>query len=237
MATLEVPLKVAQTGVGVMTGQSTTIVVRLATIEILVGGPYTKDGKEHTYGHAALRVVTSEGERVYDFGRYGDVTGEFGAEGEGILRVWTRFDPYISGENALGRTTTGFMYETAEEKAREVNQHFERIVSTGTLRRVRPPGSASPVMREYVLPQNYHALSRNCTTMTLDGAQVALPRIEDNAARFNTGRGMSTSERMAARARGLGSWPSRIFMPADVRLMLEAHAVHKPKQVRTFGGS
>ena len=60
-----------KTGVKGMTGRVTKIEVQLASIEVLVGGPY----KNHSYGHAALHVVTKEGERVYDYGRYGSTWG------------------------------------------------------------------------------------------------------------------------------------------------------------------
>ncbi|WP_197342657.1 hypothetical protein [Ralstonia solanacearum] len=62
-----------------------------AEIHILVGGPYKIDGEEHRYGHTALRVIRNGSDLTFDFGRYGRVTGDFGAEGEGILRVWSNF--------------------------------------------------------------------------------------------------------------------------------------------------
>lgn len=69
-----------------------------AELQILVGGPYTFAGEEHRYGHTALRVKNKKFDLTYDFGRYGRVTGDFGAEGEGILRIWSSFPDYIKGE-------------------------------------------------------------------------------------------------------------------------------------------
>ena len=80
-----------------------------AEMHILVGGPYTKDGEEHRYGHTALRIKSPKYDLTYDFGRYGGVRGTFGESGDGILRIWTSFSTYIAGENALHRTTTGFV--------------------------------------------------------------------------------------------------------------------------------
>lgn len=86
-------------------------------MELLVGGPYTRDKEEHLFGHAALRVVVGSKDITYDFGRYGKTWGTFDSEGEGVLNVWTSFKTYISGENSLGRTTTGFVYNLERSKA------------------------------------------------------------------------------------------------------------------------
>ena len=125
MTTIEVPVKTAQQGVKITTGRLTTIQVRLASIEILIGGPYTKEGKEHTYGHAALRVTTTAADRVFDYGRYGREWGFGDSEGDGMLRVWTDFNAYIAGENSYGRVTTGFLYEVPEARA-------EAVIDTST---------------------------------------------------------------------------------------------------------
>ena len=83
MTTTVVTEKAARSGVQGMTGGTTKIQVQLASVEILVGGPY----KNHSYGHAALHVITKEGGRVYDYGRYGNTWGVGNSEGEGILNV------------------------------------------------------------------------------------------------------------------------------------------------------
>jgi hypothetical protein len=44
-------------------------------MEILVGGPYTRDKEEHPFGHAALHVVVGSKDITYDFGRYGKTWG------------------------------------------------------------------------------------------------------------------------------------------------------------------
>ncbi|WP_447890792.1 hypothetical protein [Pseudomonas hormoni] len=93
-------------------------------MELLVGGPYTRDKEEHLFGHAALRVVVGSKDITYDFGRYGKTWGTFDSEGEGVLNVWTSFKTYISGENSLGRTTTGFVYNLERSKA-EPSQYRE----------------------------------------------------------------------------------------------------------------
>jgi hypothetical protein len=227
MTTIEVPVKVAQSGIKVTTGRLTTIQVRFASIEILVGGPYTKEGKEQTYGHAALRVTTSRIDRVFDYGRYGREWGFGDSEGEGMLRVWTDFSAYIAGENSYGRVTTGFVYEVPDERAEAVLAHFEqKIAGKPPTRKSRPP-----TMNEYQI-EDYYALGPNCTTMTVDGARIALPGIDRDRAQHAQGRGLSILERGAARARG---WPNYLVMPADLQAMLDATGAHRPKQKRTFG--
>jgi len=233
MPTIEAPLPAAQSGVKVAAKQLTTIVVRTTSIEVLIGGPYKgRDGEMHTYGHAALRVVGPNDERVYDFGRYGDVTGDFGAEGEGILRVWTSFSSYIASENSYGRTTAGFTYNIGADKAQAINAYYDQLIAGAAPRR-----SKHPNMKEYKLARNYHGLSNNCTTLTLAGARIALPDIDADAAKHNIGRGLSSVEKMAARAKNFGSWPRQIFMPADTKAMLEAAKPLKADQTKTYGPS
>lgn len=81
MPTLSVPAKKAQEGVHATTNQLTRIQVRLASVEMLVGGPYGN----HPYGHTALRVTTADIDRIFDYGRYGRTWGLGDSEGEGIL--------------------------------------------------------------------------------------------------------------------------------------------------------
>ena len=231
MPKLEQPNEKLKAGVAILTNEVTTLQVRAPSIEILIGGPYRgKDGEMHTYGHAALRVITATQERIYDFGRYGATTGEFGAEGEGILRIWDKFDPYIAGENSYGRATKGFTYLVPNEKTDAIISYYESITANAAIRR-----SKHPNQKEYKLPTPYHALSKNCATVTLDGARLGLPGIEAGQERFNEGRGLGTSEKMAARARNFGAWPSKIFMPADVQAMLEGNKAFTPRKVTTYG--
>lgn len=100
-------------------------------LELLVGGPY----EGHVYGHTALRVKTSKMECIYDFGRYRNVyreeiglgvvlSGADSPRGEGILRVWSNFNTYIAEENALNRTTWGYLYFVFDHQAEAVISFF-----------------------------------------------------------------------------------------------------------------
>jgi hypothetical protein len=217
-------------GVGILTNQATTLQLNTPAIEILIGGPYKlRNGEAHNYGHAALRVITATEERIYDFGRYGATKGLFGAQGEGILRAWDKFETYIAGENAYGRNTTGFSYSVPNEKAIAVIRHFEKITSGATERAPKHPHQ-----REFKLSKDYDAVDNNCATTTLAGAKIALPTIDAEAAQYNLGRGMSDVEKTAAKAHNFG-WPSHIFMPADAQAMLETNKKITPKKVTIYG--
>jgi hypothetical protein len=77
MPALSVPVKMAKEGVQATTNQITRIQVRMASVEILVGGPYGN----HPYGHTALRVTTTDSDNVFDYGRYGRTWGLGDSEG------------------------------------------------------------------------------------------------------------------------------------------------------------
>jgi hypothetical protein len=219
-----------RTGVGILTNQVTTLQVHTPSIEILIGGPYKlKNGEEHNYGHAALRVITTTEERIYDFGRYGATKGLFGAQGEGILRVWDKFETYIAGENAYGRITTGFSYPTTNEKSTAVINYFNSVTSKAIERTAKHPHQ-----REFKLPKDYDAIDNNCATTTLNGAKIALPDIDADAAQYNLGRGMSDVEKKAAKVQSFG-WPSHIFMPADVQEMLKNNKKIPPQKINIYG--
>lgn len=232
MPKLEQTPEKLKAGVGILTNQTTILQVNAPSIEILIGGPYKlRNGEEHNYGHAALRAITSNEERIYDFGRYGAIKGLFGEKGEGILRVWDKFETYISGENAYGRTTTGFSYLVSNERAQAVIHYFEKITATGIERRAKHQNQ-----KEFKLPKDYDATDNNCATMTINGAKIALPGIDVEAAQYNIGRGMSDGEKKAAKIQSFG-WPAKIFMPADVQVMLQNHKSINPKKINIYGAT
>lgn len=198
-----------------------------AKMEVLIGGPYG----ENAYGHAALRVESNEGERIYDFGRYGDTWGVRESEGEGILRVWTDGEKYINGENATGRTTTGFVFPITQDQADAVNGHFD-AKTEGITGKPDPRGRP---MTEYKLAEDYHATKCTCTTQTVDGAAIAEPTLFNGSAPFNTGEGVvGFAEKAAMRVTG-NKWPSGLWVPNDVKRYLESpSATVKPSETNTY---
>ncbi|MYM36595.1 hypothetical protein GTP38_19890 [Duganella sp. FT94W] len=216
-------------GVTIKAEKHTTIQLLSPKVELLIGGPYKATDGMHTYGHMALRVSTVKQERVYDFGRYGRTNGEYSATGDGILRVWTDFGVYIRGENSYGRVTKGFSYNLTEEQATKILYHYEQLTVGATKRR-----ATHPKEEEYKLPKDYDAITNNCATMSLSGARLALPGIDAQASKYNEGRGMSDVEKIAARASNFGFWPSHIFMPADVQVMLETERKYTPSKIESY---
>jgi hypothetical protein len=214
------------TGASGKTTKTNQVVVSGAYMEILVGGRYTRDKEEHPFGHAALHVVVGSKDITYDFGRYGRTWGTFDSEGEGVLNVWTSFKTYISGENSLGRTTTGFVYFLDNAKAEVVIAHFDGIVAQQKEQRRKAASLA-----RYVLPSNYHPTTNNCITVPIAGAKISGKSIVHNPAKYNEMRGLSFIERQAARTQS--SPQDGIFMPADLQAMLEANteALYDKKNV------
>lgn len=220
MKTINVPEIRAKQGVKISTNNLTTIQVHTASIELLVGGPYA----DHPYGHTALRVITKDGERIYDYGRYGRTWGIGKSEGEGVLNIWTNFDLYIAEENSLKRKTTGFLYEIQEKQALDIIKFYDNKIAN------KKPKNSTKFKKSYVI-EDYYALGPNCTTLSVVAAKIAIPNIDFNWKKFQDGRGLSMMERGIVSAKG---WPNYIFMPADLLAMLSNPNTKKPKSVKSY---
>ena len=192
-----------------------------------MGGPYKHAGKEQPYGHVALRVVNGGSDKTYDYGRYGKTWGIGDSKGEGMLRIWTDFSKYISGENVPGRTTTGYTFKVTPEQAQRVDDFFSAKVAG------LPINQDRGYMKQYKINDDYDALSSNCTTICIDGAKQALPSLDKDASAFNDGRGLSSTEKLLARAAG---WPSRLFMPDDLGTMLSSIGGDDKPTITRYGG-
>ena len=200
-----------------------------AEMHILVGGSYTKDGEEHRYGHTALRVNTRLSGITYDFGRYGITRGIFGESGEGILRVWSSFDAYIKGENALNRVTTGFVYAIFDHQAKAATDYFGALIKVGTHLVVKDRAA----MKVYKLTTDYHALGPNCTTLSVDGAKHAIPNIDAGSEKFNKPEDvLSGAERFALAANG---GADRLFLPANLQAFLNSVSPSKAIRIERYG--
>lgn len=165
---------------------------------------------------------------TYDYGRYGKVWGKFNSEGEGILRVWTNFSKYIAGENASGRTTTGFAFKTTPAEAKAINDYFNGLIGGSK------PTQDRGYMKQHKIKSDYHALKSNCTTLTIDGTKQAFPKFASDSASFNVGNGLGTTEKLAARWEG---WPKRLFMPADLKNHISSlKGGSAPYETKTYSG-
>ncbi len=200
-----------------------------AEMHILVGGPYTKDGEEHRYGHTALRIKTKQYDLIYDFGRYGQETGIFGESGEGILRVWTSFNAYINGENFLKRKTTGFVYYVFSSQTNLSKNFFDEEIKKST----KFKGSNSS-KTAYKLTTDYHALGPNCTTLSLDGARRAVPRIDEGSDKFIKPEAVLNGKELFALKMSGGA--KRLFLPANLLEFLNQGYPIKVNKVEVYGG-
>jgi hypothetical protein len=209
------------TGASGKTSQNNKVLVSSPFMELLIGGPYTKNGKEHRYGHAALRVfINKNREFVYDYGRYGETWGLANSKGEGILRVWTSSKHYITNENALGRTTEGFLYYLEPNQAEAIVSFFDGKISKLKSRdEKKDPKTKSIVMKSYKIAENYHAVSSNCTTTSISGTKKSGKNILYKPSEYREFRGLNFVERQLAK---IQTYPEYgIFMPFDVQAMLE----------------
>lgn len=201
-----------------------------AEMHILVGGPYSINGEEHRYGHTALRIKNKGGDITYDFGRYGDTRGLLGESGDGILRMWSDFSPYIRSENALGRTTVGFVYAIFEHQAKAVNDYFSSLTTAGKHIALKDRAS----MKVFKLSSDYHALGPNCTTLSVDGAKQAIPKIDAGSEQFiKPEEVLNKSERFALAASG---GAKRLFLPANLQSYLNSSSAVKNTRVDRYGG-
>lgn len=224
------PTKVFQTPT--VPSNRTVVQVQLrpdSEMHILIGGPYADaQGERHPYGHAALRIKTPQLDLTYDFGRYGEVRGAFGETGDGILRVWADFNFYIRGENATGRSTTGFAYSIFEHQAMAVKQHFDAQISAST----PVPARDRTGMKTYRLATDYHALAPNCTTLSIDGAKIAIPDIDSGSSAFNRPEQvLGRAERAALFMRG---GAPRLFLPENLRTFLADGSPARPIRTDTY---
>jgi RHS repeat-associated protein len=198
-------------------------------IELLIGTSYTdpENGAVERYGHTAIRVFGDGYDYTYDFGRYGDTTGEFKAQGEGILRRWEDFDRYIKLQNSKGtashyRTTTGYRFPTHPTQDKVVINFYDQHIQKATLQ-----GSKPGVASRYKLQNDYHGLLNNCTTQSVDAFEKAVPRYDLDVGKEIVGRGLTDNEKTAATVRNLG-WPTEVFTPEDLRAVLDQLAASDP---------
>lgn len=170
----------------------------------------------------ALRVFGKGYDITYDFGRYGKTSGAFGAQGEGMLRVWSNNAKYMAGENATGRTTTAYTFKTSADADKATMAHFEKAI-----------GGSGPVLERDGMKQykigDYDAANNNCTTVALGGLGAGAPDIASklNNSAFDLGTGLGTLERLAYRAAKSGDG---IRMPLDLQKSIDSSGAAASKK-------
>jgi hypothetical protein len=215
-----------QEGTYGITGKNNKIYLsRPHFMQILIGSRYITDNEEKNYGHSALRVfIKGKVDIIYDFGRYGETDGEKRITGEGILRIWKNsskkyFDTEKTYGKKLKRTTSGYTYYITNDECKNIINFFNDLEKE---KRTSIPGKFD----EYKLTSNYHAITFNCTTLTLEGAKKAKKEIIYHPFLFRKYIGLSTEEALGARIY-IPLNPNIIFMPEDLRAMLKGNKVLK----------
>lgn len=213
-----------QDGAYGITGKNNKIYLsRAHFMQILIGSRYITDNEEKNYGHSALRVfIKGKIDIIYDFGRYGRADGEKKITGEGILRIWRNSSiKYFNNEKKYGtklkRTTSGYTYRITNNECKDIINFFERLDK----KKIR---SHPQKYDEYKLASNYHAITFNCTTLTLEGARKAKEEIIYNPSQFIRYIGLSPREQLGASLYFLFN-PDIIFMPEDLRSMLKGNKI------------
>lgn len=136
---------------------------------------------------------------------------------------------YISGEVALQRKTTGFVYGVFDHEGDLSNSYFDSLIRSGKLMESK----SGPQKNVYRLATDYHALGPNCTTLSLDAARQAIPKIDFGSEKYNKPEDVLTfTERMALKAKG---GAPRLFLPANLLRFLYSGDAIKPLRVDVYG--
>jgi len=137
-------------------------------VEIVIGKPYTKNGKEHPYGHTAIRVHGKGYDYVYDFGRYGKTWGMMDYKGEGILNLYNDGQKYLKNEQKF-RESVGFNLSTTKEEDQKIIDYFQNLAQEGEkYGSGAVPGEGGTA---YKLEDDYNALNNNCVTKSAEGLE------------------------------------------------------------------
>lgn len=85
----------------------------------------------------------------------------------------------------------------------------------------------------YKLQTDYFALGPNCTTLSIDGAKVAIPRIDEGSEKF-IDPGVVLSPLILGAMKLKYGTPKRIFLPANFKKFLDETKVIKVNEYATY---
>ena len=145
--------------------------------ELIIGKPYTdRTGKDHPYGHAALRVFNAqEGyNMVYDFGRYGKVDWNQ-TTGEGILNVYTDGGRYLQSE-MKERSSVGYSAPTTVAEDKQMIETYKTQTDAGEVYQGTGGEVPNGGGKAYKLQDSYNIFDNNCLTKSSEG----LNKIDQN---------------------------------------------------------
>ena len=130
--------------------------------------------------------------------------------------------------------TTDFYFLIFDAQANSANAYFEKLIKAGTLRKDLQKGRGT--LKVYKLTIPYTAMGNNCTTLSLEAAKQAVPKIDEGSKAFiKPDTVMNWSERAAMKTLG-GGTPDRIFLPANLQEFLQTQPSVKPNRIETYGG-
>lgn len=141
--------------------------------------------------------------------------GDSSPRGEGVMKVWSNFGRYIASENSYGRATVGYGYAIFESQAQLIAKHFREILKD------LEPYERNAVHVRYKTRMDYFALGPNCTTVSVDGAQQAVPKIvQGSEAYISTDGILGYDALMGMKYQGY-KLPPRVFLPANLGAYLD----------------
>lgn len=86
----------------------------------------------------------------------------------------------------------------------------------------------------FKLAMDYHALGPNCTTVSVDGAKIAIPKIDQGSEKFNRPEDvLDWKEQLALKTNG---GAKRLFLPANLQKFLSVASPVKITRTNVYGG-
>ena len=107
--------------------------------------------------------------------------------------------------------------------------HFSDL--TKTAKRRQSTGS----MASYKLPTDYFALGPNCTTLSVEAAKKAVPRIVAGSEKYIKPEEVLPWHARKAMEMKYGT-PKHIFLPANLKTYLDAAPAVRVDEKKTYGG-
>ncbi|MBC7370803.1 MAG: hypothetical protein H7326_04515 [Bdellovibrionaceae bacterium] len=141
---------------------------------------------DHKWGHVSLRVKDDATDMVFDFGRYGKMWGFFDTEGEPILRVWKHAnEQHLKYQKEGQPQIHNVRFQVSSNDAQAVLAHFEKLT-----RGLKPFSSTKHLDYYNLQSPTFHAISHNCTTLSIEAFSSAFPNMKVDSTEFAKGEGL-----------------------------------------------
>lgn len=161
-------------------------------IKLYVGLPYSS----HNVGHSFVRVSTgdSDGEVIYDFGRYGKSGGYLNFSGEGIMRVWRGRSAvkFFLKKQQRFRDFIEYRIKVTPEVHKKIYLHYESLLKNAKL------VEEHPNHKRFRLKRDFDGVTVQCTATSLEGLRLKMDKKDYNSLldpKFNKGEGFTKEQR------------------------------------------